>query len=158
MRIFKRGDKPATVTENASVLGDSFFDHLLRQQQSRKSDLRNPFTGDPFDPSERYLSARSAALARAMRCPVRVHTSRNCAKPPQARKAHRPTATSRRGLPCIRSAEFGGCGARPSLPEDRIGGRLTKEVRAPAQPVIADFCNKICHKQTSISDPPLQLG
>ena len=54
MRIFKRGDKPATVTESASVLGDSFFDRLLRQQQSRKSDLRNPLTGDPFDPRERY--------------------------------------------------------------------------------------------------------
>ena len=54
MRIFKRGDKPATVTESQSVLGDSFFDRLLRQQQSRKSNLRNPFTGDPFDPSERY--------------------------------------------------------------------------------------------------------
>ena len=54
MRIFKRGDKPATVAESASVLGDSFFDRLLRQQLSRKSDLRNPFTGDPFDPSERY--------------------------------------------------------------------------------------------------------
>ena len=54
MRIFKRGDKAATVTESTSVLGDSFFDRLLRQQQSRKSDLRNPFTGDPFDPSERY--------------------------------------------------------------------------------------------------------
>ena len=54
MRIFKRGSKPATATESASVLGDSFFDRLLRQQLSRKSDLRNPFTGDPFDPSERY--------------------------------------------------------------------------------------------------------
>ena len=54
MRIFKRGDKPATVSESASVLSDSSFDRLLRQQQSRKSDLRNPFTGDPFDPSERY--------------------------------------------------------------------------------------------------------
>ena len=54
MRIFKRGDKPATVTESASVLSDRFFDRLLRRQQSRKSDLRNPFTGDPFDPSERY--------------------------------------------------------------------------------------------------------
>jgi hypothetical protein len=32
MRIFKRGDKPATVTESASVLGDTFFDRLLRQQ------------------------------------------------------------------------------------------------------------------------------
>jgi hypothetical protein len=54
MRIFKRGDKPATVTESASELGDSVFDRLLRQQQSRKSNLRNPLTGDPFDPCERY--------------------------------------------------------------------------------------------------------
>jgi hypothetical protein len=54
MRIFKRGDKPATATESTSVLGNSLFDRLLRQQHSRKSDLRNPFTGDPFDPSERY--------------------------------------------------------------------------------------------------------
>jgi hypothetical protein len=53
MRIFKRGDKPAAVAESASVLGDSFFDHLLRQQLS-ESDLRNPLTGDPFDPSGRY--------------------------------------------------------------------------------------------------------
>jgi hypothetical protein len=53
MRILKRGDTPVTVTENASVLAESFFDRLLRQQ-SRKWDLRNPFTGDPFDPSERY--------------------------------------------------------------------------------------------------------
>jgi hypothetical protein len=54
MRIFKRGDKPATVSESAPVLGDSFFDRLVRQQLSRKSDLRNPLTGDPFDPCERY--------------------------------------------------------------------------------------------------------
>ena len=54
MRIFKRNDKPATVTESAPVLGDSLFDRLLRQQLSRKSDLRNPFTGDPFDHFERY--------------------------------------------------------------------------------------------------------
>ena len=54
MRIFKRNNKPATVGESAPVLGDSFFDRLLRQQLSRKSDLRNPLTGDPFDPSERY--------------------------------------------------------------------------------------------------------
>ena len=54
MRIFKRGDKPATVTESAPVLEDNFFDRLLRQQLSRKSDLRNPFTGNPFDPCERY--------------------------------------------------------------------------------------------------------
>ena len=51
MRIFKRGDKPVTVTESAPVLEDSFFDRLLRQQLSRKSDLR---TGNHFDPCERY--------------------------------------------------------------------------------------------------------
>ena len=101
MRIFKRGDKPATVTENASVLGDSFFDHLLRQQQSRKSDLRNPFTGDPFDPSERYLSARSAALARAMRCPVRVHVGSDCAEPPQACQVGRLATTDRPFVRCL---------------------------------------------------------
>jgi hypothetical protein len=54
MRIFKRNDRPATVTESAPILGDSLFDRLLRQQLSRKSDLRNAFTGDPFDPPERY--------------------------------------------------------------------------------------------------------
>jgi hypothetical protein len=54
MRIFKQGDKPATGTESSTAAGDNFFDRLLRRQQSRKSDLRNPLTGDPFDPCERY--------------------------------------------------------------------------------------------------------
>ena len=54
MRIFKRNDKPATVTESASALGDSFFDRLLRQQQSRKHIVRAPMTGEPIDLSERY--------------------------------------------------------------------------------------------------------
>jgi hypothetical protein len=70
-------------------------------------------------------------LRRAMRCPVRVHTRRTCAKPPQARKARRPTAAGRTGVPCIRRAEFGGSGARPSLPRDPIGERWIKEF-APA--------------------------
>ena len=47
-------------------------------------------------------------------------------------------------MPCIRSAEFGGSSARPSLPRDRTGGRSTKQVRANRlNPSIADFCNKI---------------
>ncbi len=54
MRIFKRGDKPATVTQNAPVLGDSFFDRLLRQQLSRKHVVRDPLTGELIDLSERY--------------------------------------------------------------------------------------------------------
>jgi hypothetical protein len=76
--------------------------------------------------------------------------SRNCAKPPQARKARHPIAADRTGMPCIRSAEFGGSGARSSLPRDRIGGRSTKQVRANRlNPSIADFCNKICQEQKS---------
>jgi hypothetical protein len=54
MRIFKRNDKPATVTESASVLGDSFFDRLLRQQLSRKHIVRDPVAGEQIDLSERY--------------------------------------------------------------------------------------------------------
>jgi len=57
-----------------------------------------------------YFSARSSAAAWAMRCPVRVHASSNRAKPPQARKARRPTTAGHRGVLCVRSAEFGGKG------------------------------------------------
>ncbi len=54
MRIFKRGDKPAAVTECASVIGDSFFDRLLRQQLSRKHIIRDPLTGELINLFERY--------------------------------------------------------------------------------------------------------
>jgi hypothetical protein len=54
MRIFRRNDKPATVTESPYVLGDSFFDRLLRQQLSRKHIVRDPVTGELIDLSERY--------------------------------------------------------------------------------------------------------
>ena len=54
MRIFKRNDRPATVTESAPILGDSLFDRLLRQQLSRKHIVRDPVTGEPIDLSERY--------------------------------------------------------------------------------------------------------
>ena len=54
MRIFKSNDRPAAVTESAPVLGDSFFDHLLRQQLSSKHIVRDPLTGALIDLSERY--------------------------------------------------------------------------------------------------------
>jgi hypothetical protein len=54
MRIGKRADKPATVTESPSVVGDCFFDRLLRQQLSRKHIVRDPLTGELIDLSERY--------------------------------------------------------------------------------------------------------
>jgi len=53
---------------------------------------------------------------------------------PAGRKARRPTAAGPRGVPCIRSPEFRGRVPGPSLPRNRIGGRLTKEVRASRDP------------------------
>src|SRR5258708_5670064 len=49
---------------------------------------------------EAYPAARPAAIARAMRCPVRVHVGSDCAEPPQACHVGRPAATVR---PFVRS-------------------------------------------------------
>src|SRR5262249_52729461 len=68
-----------------------------------------------------YLSAQSSALAWTMWCSVRVHTGGNRAKPPQARKARRPTTADRTSVLCITSAEFGGSGG-PSLTSERMAG------------------------------------
>ena len=51
---------------------------------------------------KRDLPAGSSALARAMRCPVRVHTGGNRAKPPPARKACRTTTAGSESVLCIR--------------------------------------------------------
>jgi len=48
---------------------------------------------------EAYPAARPAAIARAMRCPVRVHVGSDCAEPPQACQVGRPATTTR---PCVR--------------------------------------------------------
>src|SRR5262245_42011234 len=56
-----------------------------------------------------------------MWCSVRVHTGGNRAKPPQARKARRPTTADRTSVLCITSAEFGGSGG-PSLTSERMAG------------------------------------
>src|ERR1700676_1205135 len=45
---------------------------------------------------ETYTSARPAAIARAMRCPVRVHVGCDCSEPPQAGQVGRPAATTNR--------------------------------------------------------------
>src|SRR5262249_35286967 len=71
--------------------------------------------------SQAYLSAQSSALAWTMWCSVRVHTGGNRAKPPQARKARRPTTADRTSVLCITSAEFGGSGG-PSLTSERMAG------------------------------------
>ena len=44
---------------------------------------------------EAYLAARPVAIARAMRCPVRVHVGSDCAEPPQACQVGRPATTVR---------------------------------------------------------------
>src|SRR5262249_38418922 len=49
------------------------------------------------------------------------HTGGNRAKPPQARKARRPTTADRTSVLCITSAEFGGSGG-PSLTSERMAG------------------------------------
>ncbi len=47
---------------------------------------------------EAYPAARPAAIARAMRCPVRVHVGSDCAEPSQACQVGRPATTTR---PCV---------------------------------------------------------
>src|SRR5437660_6310433 len=47
---------------------------------------------------EAYPTARPAAIARAMRCPVRVHVGSDCAEPSQACEVGRPATTTR---PCV---------------------------------------------------------
>ena len=50
---------------------------------------------------EAYLAARPAAIARAMRCPVRVHVGSDCAEPPQACQAGRPATAVRPFVRCV---------------------------------------------------------
>src|SRR5207245_9091787 len=45
-----------------------------------------------------WVTARPAAIARAMRCPVRVHVGSDCAEPSQACQVGRPATTTR---PCV---------------------------------------------------------
>jgi hypothetical protein len=62
--------------------------------------------------SQADLPAGSSALARAMRCPVRVHTGGDRAKPPQARKAYRTTTTHGKSVLRVEDAEIGRRGVR----------------------------------------------
>src|SRR5271170_5069707 len=50
---------------------------------------------------ETYTSARPASIARAMRCPVRVHVGRDCPEPPQARQVGRPATANRPFVRCV---------------------------------------------------------
>ena len=55
------------------------------------------------------------------------HTGGNRAKPPQARKARRPTTAGHRGVLCIRSAEFGGSGVSPLLAREWMANDYLKK-------------------------------
>jgi hypothetical protein len=50
---------------------------------------------------EAYPAARPAAIARAMRCPVRVHVGSDCAEPPQACQVGRLATTDRPFVRCL---------------------------------------------------------
>jgi hypothetical protein len=63
----------------------------IRPRQETCRDAVCAFEADP--------AARPAAIARAMRCPVRVHVGSDCAEPSQACQAGRPATTNR---PCVR--------------------------------------------------------
>jgi hypothetical protein len=51
MRIFKRSKPTEPQADNPQLGG--FFDGLLKKQ-TRKHVIRNPFTGEEFDPWEKY--------------------------------------------------------------------------------------------------------
>ena len=123
MRIFERGDKPATATGSTSVLGDSLFDRLLRQQLSRKSNLRNPLTGDPFDPCERYnpheVKLRQRRLGNLPPCWPMMAGLRK----PAPNSCHRPVSGSA-GPSC--RASFSPAGQRFVNAEDFL--RLASDV------------------------------
>ena len=53
---------------------------------------------------EAYLAARPAAIARAMRRPVRVYVGSDCAEPPQACQIRRPATTVRPFVRCVNVA------------------------------------------------------
>src|SRR5262249_54584864 len=80
---------------------------------------------------------------------VRVYTRGNCAKPLQARKTRRSTASEYRGGLCIRRAGFGGGGVRPSLAKKREGRCQTQVTNAGwndlSSPISAPKSDKTRH-------------
>jgi hypothetical protein len=95
---------------------------------------------------EAYLAARPVTIARAMRCPVRVHVGSDCAEPPQACQVGRQATTVR---PCVRCVTVARS-VKSSVSRRTIQRAATDGFKASAVPRSrhADFCNKICHEQT----------
>src|SRR5512132_763808 len=98
---------------------------------------------------EAYPTARPAAIARAMRCPVRVHVGSDCAEPSQACQVGRPATTTRPRVLCITVASV--CNVKRTSTAQSSGqqrDRLKKMASAVPRQLYADFCNKIGTKQT----------
>jgi hypothetical protein len=97
---------------------------------------------------EAYLAARAAAIARPARCPVRVHVGSDCAEPPQACQVGRPATANRPFVRCVSVASVSK--VERKSPAQSSGWKATakKHGASVLHRVYADFCNKICQKQT----------
>jgi hypothetical protein len=69
---------------------------------------------------ETYTSPRPVAIARAMRCPVRVHAGGDCAEPPQAGQVGRPAATIRLFVRCVSVASVSKVERKSPAPIQRV--------------------------------------
>jgi hypothetical protein len=112
----------------------------IRPRQETCRDAVCAFEADP--------AARPAAIARAMRCPVRVHVGSDCTEPSQACQVGRPATTVRPFVRCVTVASVSKVECKS--PHNPAGDNRWLQKNAPAVPrqLYADFCNKICHEQT----------
>src|SRR5437667_2076370 len=69
---------------------------------------------------EAYPTARPAAIARAMRCPVRVHVGSDCAEPSQACQVGRPATTTRPCVLCVTVASVSKVERKPPRTIQRV--------------------------------------
>src|SRR5437660_694664 len=69
---------------------------------------------------EAYPTARPAAIARAMRCPVRVHVGSDCAEPSQACEVGRPATTTRPCVLCVTVASVSKVERKPPRTIQRV--------------------------------------
>ena len=77
---------------------------------------------DAVCPPQAHPPARPSALARATRCPVRVHPGGDRAKPAPARQACRTTTAGRKSVLCIKGERSAAVGVRQSHARWRMVG------------------------------------
>src|SRR5258707_2043574 len=83
---------------------------------------------------EAYLAVRPAAIARAMRCPVRVHVGSDCAEPPQACQVGRPATTVRPFVRCVSVASVSK--VKRKSPAESSGGQwMASKMHHPSRAV-----------------------